>query len=182
MITDFPVDWNPVTYDIHTTDGTLWSIIEADDGFLLTAGDRTLPLMKLEGRFTFFASGYDNINVKGFSINGVDYVIDAVIPNSNYTPPPVPSTGENEATAEFQDACQQFRTVCLQIGTAIGNPNFRGGFDEMVVYGQSAFSNTLMGLKLALAWNGANELCKYTGGKIGLGQPQWWYTCWEVEQ
>ena len=29
-----------------------------------------------------------------------------------------------------------------------------------------------------MAWSAANELCKYEGSKIGLGQPDWWYDCW----
>ena len=52
---------------------------------------------------------------------------------SIYVPPapePEPEPEPIDRTA-FDSACQQFRAVCAQIGVAIGNENFRGGFDEM---------------------------------------------------
>lgn len=80
--------------------------------------------------------------------------------------------------AEFDAACQQFRSVCQQIGAAIGDENFHGGFDEMEIFRQSAAFDMLQGMQLAVAWSGANDLCTYLGKKIGLGQPQWWNECW----
>ncbi len=80
---------------------------------------------------------------------------------------------------EFQEACSQFKAVCAAIASNANLPGFKGGFDEMAVYNQSSFSATLPGLKLALAWVGANELCRYLGSKLGLGSPEWWYKCWD---
>lgn len=82
-------------------------------------------------------------------------------------------------TAAFDAACAQFRAICGQIGTAIGKPGFKGGFDEMAEFQASEVYATVEGLQLAVAWSAANELCKYEGSKIKLGQPAWWYKCWE---
>lgn len=81
----------------------------------------------------------------------------------------------------FNTACAAFRQVCAGIGAAIGVSDFKGGFDEMAVFAASEAYGTIAGLQLANQWMAANELCKYEGGKIGLGQPEWWYTCWEIE-
>ena len=86
---------------------------------------------------------------------------------------------QEQALAEFRNACVQFRFVCNKIGAAINKPNFRGGFDEMPAFQQSEVYGTVAGLCLAMAWDGADKLCTYLGSKIGLGQPQWWYVCWE---
>ena len=94
----------------------------------------------------------------------------------NPVPPPQPEPVDR---TEFDAACVQFRSVCAQIGQAIGDEDFRGGFDEMAEFQRSAAFNSLEGLQLAVAWSAANELCKYLGGKIGLGQPDWWYECWK---
>ena len=64
------------------------------------------------------------------------------------------------------------------IGNAIGDDNFRGGFDEMAIFQQSSAVDSLSGIQLAVAWSAANELCKYEGHKLGLEQPEWWYECW----
>ena len=92
--------------------------------------------------------------------------------------PPLPEPEPLDDTA-FRAACQQFRDICGQIGTAIGVEDFRGGFDEMVQFQQSPAYGTVEGLQLAVAWAAANELCKYEGQKIGCGQPDWWYNCWQ---
>lgn len=86
---------------------------------------------------------------------------------------------EDVNTRAFQDACHQFKAICLEIGNNIGDPTFKGGFDEMYLFKQSSFANTLEGIKLAVFWSAANDLCVYTGKKIGLGQPEWWYECWK---
>lgn len=80
---------------------------------------------------------------------------------------------------EFSQACETFKQVCYQIRQATGLSDFTGGFDEMVAFQQTPVYSTIPGIQLALAWNAANELCKYTGSKLGYGQPEWWYRCWE---
>lgn len=87
-------------------------------------------------------------------------------------------------TSAFDAACAQFKTVCEQIGTAIGNAEFKGGFDEYATFIQSAFaqSNPAQAALLASMWSGANEYCKYEGAKLGYGQPHWWYKCWNITQ
>ena len=79
----------------------------------------------------------------------------------------------------FDAACATFRAVCVSIGEAIGVQGFKGGFDEMAAFSAHPVSDTLAGVKLAVAWSAANELCVYEGRKIGLGQPEWWYECWK---
>lgn len=89
---------------------------------------------------------------------------------------PVPEPPDQSA---FLEACERFRVVCAKIGELLGEENFKGGFDEMTLFQQSDMFDTLAGVKAALEWSAVNELCKYEGAKIGLGQPQWWYKCWE---
>ena len=82
----------------------------------------------------------------------------------------------------FEAACAQFRTLCAAIGDFIGDAEFRGGFEEYTVFATSeAYAqNPVQGNALAIQWSALNELCKYEGAKIGLGQPDWWYRCWEI--
>ena len=91
-----------------------------------------------------------------------------------HTPPPSPEPDRTD----FNAACVQFRAVCAQIAEAAALPGFKGGFDEMVEFQHTPVYSTIAGLQLADAWSALNELCKYEGSKIGLGQPQWWYACW----
>lgn len=97
-----------------------------------------------------------------------------------YETRPAQTTDENEPMdrTAFNNACEQFRGVCRMIGNAIGDDNFRGGFDEMAIFQQSSAFDSLSGIQLAVAWSAANELCKYEGHKLGLEQPEWWYECW----
>ena len=83
---------------------------------------------------------------------------------------------------EFEAACAQFRTICAAIGQFIGADNFHGGFGEMASFASSEAyqANPVMGNSLAIQWSAANEQGKYFGSKIGLGQPQWWYRCWQL--
>ena len=83
---------------------------------------------------------------------------------------------------EFEEACVMFRALCAQIGQFIGNPDFHGGFGEMASFAQSEAyqQNPVMGNTLAIQWAALNEECKYFGSRIGLGQPQWYYRCWEL--
>ena len=92
--------------------------------------------------------------------------------------PPEPPAPEPDRT-DFDASCATFRAVCAQIGQAIGVPDFRGGFDEMAAFSAHPVSDTLEGVKLAVMWSAANDLCTYEGRKIGLGQPAWWYECWK---
>lgn len=82
----------------------------------------------------------------------------------------------------FEAACAQFRTLCAQIGAFIGDAEFKGGFDEYTEFATSEAykQNPVQGNALAIQWDALNELCKYEGQKIGLGQPEWWYKCWEA--
>ena len=101
--------------------------------------------------------------------------------NGKYTcaePPPAPPDPPVDRT-DFDNACAMFRAVCSKIGAMLGVEDFRGGFDEMLIFQQSETFKTLEGLHLAMEWSAANELCKYEGAKIGLGQPQWWHECWK---
>ena len=83
--------------------------------------------------------------------------------------------------SEFKTACALFRNVCFQIGEFIGDPNFKGGFDDYARFIGSASSKSSKASASLLAsmWNGANEYAKYEGAKLGYGQPEWWYKCWE---
>ena len=92
---------------------------------------------------------------------------------------PTPDVG---GTEDFENACAQFRQVCAEIGTLIGVENFRGGFEDMPVFYAHPSYRTIQGLCLATAWKGLDTLCTYEGSKIGLGQPQWWYRCWELAE
>lgn len=83
--------------------------------------------------------------------------------------------------ADFKKACVLFRDVCRQIGEFIGEEDFKGGFED---YGKFISSTAAKSAKasaslLASMWNGANEFAKYEGSKLGYGQPEWWYKCWE---
>ena len=90
--------------------------------------------------------------------------------------------GNPSPEQEFEAACAQFRTICAAIGQFIGAENFHGGFGEMASFASSEAyqENPVMGNSLAIQWSAANEQGKYFGSKIGLGQPQWWYRCWQL--
>ena len=95
MITQFPVDFNPVIYDLKTSDGIIWSIVKTGDIYQLQSGDKTFDLMPLDGRFTFFTGDYQNVNLHGFDIAGVHYEITEAVPNEKWVePPPVPEVPE----------------------------------------------------------------------------------------
>lgn len=88
-----------------------------------------------------------------------------------------------ETQQEFEMACENFRQVCYQIGQAIGNPDFKGGFDEMLEFQNSEVANTQLGLLLAMKWSAADKLCTYIADrKIKIGQPAWWKQCWNIEE
>lgn len=90
--------------------------------------------------------------------------------------------GEETPEEKFADACRLFRALCDQIGQFIGDASFQGGFDEYANFANSQAyqANPVQGNALAIQWSALNELCKYKGALIGLGQPDWWYRCWEL--
>ena len=96
-----------------------------------------------------------------------------------YTERPLPPPPPAPDTTDFDAACAQFRDLCYTIRLAIGDPDFKGGFEEMVKLQQAPIYNTIEGLQLANAWSALNDLCTFEGKKIGLGQPEWWHTCWD---
>lgn len=81
-------------------------------------------------------------------------------------------------TTDFDNACQVFRQICSKIGELIGDENFKGGYDDMMTFYNHASYKTNEGMQLAIAWSGANQLCKYEANKLDIGSPQWWYKCW----
>ena len=86
---------------------------------------------------------------------------------------------------DFEAACQQFRAVCTQIGYAIDQPNFKGGFDQMTLFAQSPVYSTIQGLKLGIAWAAANEACQHEAAKLGIYRPgdaTWWRMCWQQQE
>ena len=90
--------------------------------------------------------------------------------------------GEETPEEKFADACRLFRNLCDDIGKFIGDGSFMGGFDEYAEFANSEAyqANPVQGNALAIQWSALNELCKYKGSLIGLGQPAWWYRCWEL--
>lgn len=83
--------------------------------------------------------------------------------------------------AEFETACEKFRAICGEIGVLIGNPDFKGGFDEMAEFETSEVAATETGVALSIKWMAADKLCTYLASKLGIGQPEWWYRCWRKE-
>ena len=80
---------------------------------------------------------------------------------------------------QFNKACSYFRQICQEIGTLIGNNNFKGGFQDMTIFYSHESYKTDKGMQLAIAWSGCNEYCNHEAKKIGLNSPQWWYICWQ---
>lgn len=81
---------------------------------------------------------------------------------------------------EFNQACEQFKAICHQIGQLINVEDFKGGFDEILLFQNSDKSMTNEGLALAIKWTAANSLCTYLASKLGIGQPEWWKICWNI--
>ena len=90
--------------------------------------------------------------------------------------------GEPTPEEEFAEAAAKFRALCDEIGQFIGDPSFMGGFEEVVTFNNSraAHDDPMAAYALALRWMELNEECKYKGTKTGLGQPEWFYRCWEL--
>lgn len=98
-------------------------------------------------------------------------------------------TPVSDDRTRFEAACENFRSVCAQIGQLIGK-EFRGGYDDMAsaadyIYSQDLTTeqgkeNAIRANSLMAAWSGANDFCIYEGKRIGLGQPAWWKDCWGI--
>lgn len=88
MIDTFPSDYSTATYDLIDTAGNRWAFAPDGDGYALVCGDLKQPVMSLYGRPTFFAPGYRNINLHGFTAAGTHYELSDVVQNANWTPPP----------------------------------------------------------------------------------------------
>ena len=87
-----------------------------------------------------------------------------------------------EAETAPYNACQYFRQICHEIGELINDPNFKGGYDDMLIFYNHDAYKTDKGLQLAIAWSGCNDLCKYEANKLGINSPEWWYKCWDLYQ
>lgn len=88
MIATFPSDYSTATYDLIDTAGNRWAFAPDGDGYALVCGDLRQPVMAIDGRPTFFAPGYRNINLHGFDIDGTHYELSEAVQNANWTPPP----------------------------------------------------------------------------------------------
>jgi hypothetical protein len=110
-----PRDFNPTGYDLKTTDGTIWKIVEFEDHFELQSEAGSFELMKLDGRFTVFAPGYRNINLHGFEVAGTQYELEEAVQNENWVYVPVPEPGEALYEKE-----RIFAQKLLQLATAFG--------------------------------------------------------------
>ena len=88
MITDFPADYSTATYDLIDTAGNTWRFAHDDSGYHLICGNLRQPLIESNNRPTFFAPGYRNINLHGFTIDGTRYELSEAVPNDSWTPPP----------------------------------------------------------------------------------------------
>ncbi len=91
-----------------------------------------------------------------------------------------PSEPDHDET-DFIHACAIFRNVCAEIGEFLGVSEFHGGFDDYsrFINSSAAERSKASASLLASMWNGANEYAKYEGAKLGYGQPEWWYRCWQ---
>lgn len=81
---------------------------------------------------------------------------------------------------EFLEACKGFRAICYRVRPIVGDPNWKGGIEEIretlkdprvVSHPDFQFISTM------LTWY--DKECTYLGGKIGLGQPAWFHECWK---
>ncbi len=68
--------------------------------------------------------------------------------------------------AEFEAACENFRSVCKEIGKLLNNPNFTGGFDEMSEFENSEAAQSNKGIILSVKWMAADKLCTYLASKL----------------
>lgn len=124
---------------------------------------------------------------KSVIVDGMRYFSpkDDILKKAGYAweePKVIPPPDRTQEKAEFAQASAKFREVCAEIGELIGNPEFKGGFDEMAEFEASAAAQTEAGVALAIKWMAADKLCTYLGSKIGLHQPRWWHECWKQQE
>lgn len=83
---------------------------------------------------------------------------------------------------EFEEACRGFRYTCYQVRVLVNDPSFKGGIDEMrdlLKTGVATkYPKEFPQLSTMFQWY--DKECTYLGGKLNLGQPAWWYRCWEL--
>lgn len=119
MITTFPADFSTATYDLIDTAGNRWAFAHDGDGYHLICGNLRQPVIESNGRPTFFAPGYVNINLHGFTIDGVEYILTGVVPNDNWTePPPTPVVPPAEDAVAAKE--RVFAAMLLHYATAFG--------------------------------------------------------------
>lgn len=90
---------------------------------------------------------------------------------------------ETAQEREFREACRGFRELCYRVRPIVGDDNWRGSIDEIrdALTDPKVISHPdFQFLSTMLTWY--DKECTYLGGKIGLGQPAWWFKCWEYEQ
>ena len=90
-------------------------------------------------------------------------------------------TPKNTDTTDFEAAMKQFRDVCKMIEDFSGIADFHGGFDEAMQFLASAAfaADKTQGTYLFSLWQGADKAATYEAAKCGVGQPEWWYQCWQ---
>jgi hypothetical protein len=118
MIDTFPTDFSTTTYDLITADGSRWSFGHDDSGYYLLCGNLRQPVIESNNKPTFFAPGYVNINLHGFTIGGVDYVITGVTPNANWTEPPEVTSAPPADSDALAAKERTFAAMLLHYATA----------------------------------------------------------------
>ena len=124
-----------------------------------------------EDKTDYTVWGGASIGVKAMTERGYERV--EVLPERPVVDP------DADILAELNAAYIDFRNICGAIGMLIGDPNFTGGFDEMKGFSENPASQTAEGIALSIKWIAADKICTYLASKLGIGQPDWWYQCWE---
>ena len=89
---------------------------------------------------------------------------------------------KEQNTTDFETACAYFRQICGEIGALMGEQNFRGGYEDMPRFYAHPSYKTSEGLALATAWGGCNDFCNHEAKKLGIGSPDWWHKCWQLQK
>lgn len=118
MIGTFPADFSTTTYDLITADGSRWAFGHDDSGYYLFCGNLCQPVIESNNKPTFFAPGYVNINLHGFTIGGVEYILTGVIPNDNWTEPPEVTSAPPAGTDALAAKERTFAGMLLHYATA----------------------------------------------------------------
>ena len=80
--------------------------------------------------------------------------------------------------AKFNNACENFRSVCYEIREALNNETFKGGYDEILELQNSDIINTVRGVILLSKWSAANSLCTHLAS-TKLKISNWFDYCWK---